>query len=75
MTTEKIIKKPMVVPLDSSRSDIQLQVNQQEAIEIRSIMNLSLSFDHRIMDGSDAASFLNNVKTYMESFNENDAFW
>jgi len=60
----------MVVPLDSSRIGLQLSVNQQEAIEIRSIMNLSLSFDHRIMDGADASSFLHSVKKSMESFDE-----
>ena len=70
LTTEKIFKMPMVVPLDSSRTGLQLLVNQEEAIEIRSIMNLSLSFDHRIMDGADASSFLHSVKKSMESFDE-----
>ena len=57
LTTEKINKMPVSVPVDSSRTDLQLPINKQDAIEIRSIMNLSLSFAHRIMDGSDAAGF------------------
>ena len=32
------------------------------------MMNLCLSFDHRIMDGVEAAGFLNDVKQNMESF-------
>jgi 2-oxoisovalerate dehydrogenase E2 component (dihydrolipoyl transacylase) len=73
MTTEKINKKPVVMPVDSKKTDLQVQINKQEAIEIRSIMNLCLSFDHRIMDGSHAAGFLNRVKTSMESFGKDTA--
>ena len=51
MTTEEINKKPVVVPFDSKRTELQVTINKKEAIEIRSIMNLCLSFDHRIMDG------------------------
>ena len=68
MTTEEINKKPVVVPFDSKRTELQVTINKKEAIEIRSIMNLCLSFDHRIIDGSHAADFLNCVKTSMESF-------
>jgi|TARA_B100001750_G_scaffold236380_1_gene240145 2-oxoisovalerate dehydrogenase E2 component (dihydrolipoyl transacylase) len=70
LTTEKINKMPVSVPVDSSRTDLQLPINKQDAIEIRSIMNLSLSFDHRIMDGSDAAGFTNCVKESLESFTQ-----
>ena len=73
MTTEEINKKPVVVPFDSKRTELQVSINKQEAIEIRSIMNLCLSFDHRIMDGSHAANFLNCVKTLMESFGKDTA--
>ena len=34
-------------------------------IEIRHIMTLSLSFDHRIIDGAEAARFLNDVMIYL----------
>ncbi|MBS3144281.1 2-oxo acid dehydrogenase subunit E2 [Candidatus Woesearchaeota archaeon] len=34
-------------------------------IEIRHMMTLSLSFDHRIIDGAEAARFLNEVMTHL----------
>jgi 2-oxoisovalerate dehydrogenase E2 component (dihydrolipoyl transacylase) len=36
-------------------------------IEIRKRMNLSLSCDHRVVDGWDAASFMQALKTYIEN--------
>jgi 2-oxoisovalerate dehydrogenase E2 component (dihydrolipoyl transacylase) len=35
-------------------------------IVVRKMMNLSSSFDHRIVDGWDAASFIQAVKTSLE---------
>ena len=40
-------------------------VNKQ--VVIRSMMNLCLSFDHRIVDGAPAAAFLQGVKQLLES--------
>jgi 2-oxoisovalerate dehydrogenase E2 component (dihydrolipoyl transacylase) len=31
------------------------------------MMNLSSSFDHRVVDGFDAASFIQALKSYLES--------
>jgi pyruvate dehydrogenase E2 component (dihydrolipoamide acetyltransferase) len=39
-------------------------------ILIRSMMNLCLSFDHRVMDGAPAAQFLANVKEMLEAPNQ-----
>ena len=36
------------------------------AIAIRKMMNLSSSFDHRIIDGFAAAAFVKTIKTYLE---------
>jgi 2-oxoisovalerate dehydrogenase E2 component (dihydrolipoyl transacylase) len=36
-------------------------------IEIRKRMNLSLSCDHRVVDGWDAASFMQALKGYIEN--------
>lgn len=36
-------------------------------IVIRPMINLTLSVDHRILDGSDAAKFLNSLKAYIEN--------
>ena len=52
ITTEAIGKRPVVV---------------NDAIAIRSMMNLCLSFDHRINDGAEASGFLAAVKQRLES--------
>jgi len=51
-----VVKKPVVV------SDEGL-----DAIAIRSTVYLALSYDHRIVDGADAARFLGAVKARLES--------
>ncbi len=38
-----------------------------DEVVIRSLMNLCLSYDHRIVDGAPAAGFLKQVKTYLEN--------
>ena len=47
LTTEAIQKRPVVI---------------NDAIAIRSMMNLCMSFDHRINDGAEASTFLQSVK-------------
>ena len=42
-----------------------------DVIEIRSMMYLSLSFDHRIVDGYLAGSFLRKIADFMEDFDIN----
>jgi pyruvate dehydrogenase E2 component (dihydrolipoamide acetyltransferase) len=37
-----------------------------DKIEIRDLMNLSLSFDHRVVDGYDAARFVADIKATLE---------
>jgi 2-oxoglutarate dehydrogenase E2 component (dihydrolipoamide succinyltransferase) len=53
----EIIKKPSVVETDHG-----------DRIEIRKKMFASLSYDHRIIDGSYAASFLKKLKNLIENF-------
>lgn len=57
LNTESITRRPVVVS-DSGTN---------EAIGIRPIMNLCLSFDHRILDGAEAMAFLNDMKSRFES--------
>jgi len=52
MTFETIQKRAVVI---------------DDAIAIRSIMNVCLSFDHRINDGAEASGFLSAVKNRLES--------
>ena len=54
--TGAIVKRPVVVP----------DTTGQEVIAIRSMMYLSLSYDHRLVDGADAARFLVAVKARLE---------
>jgi 2-oxoglutarate dehydrogenase E2 component (dihydrolipoamide succinyltransferase) len=45
---------------------VQRAVVVEGKVEIRPIMYLALSYDHRIIDGKDAVSFLVRVKEYLE---------
>ena len=45
---------------------VQRAVVVEEKIEVRPIMYLALSYDHRIIDGKDAVSFLVRIKEYLE---------
>lgn len=53
--TGVVVKKPAVVTVDGA-----------DAIAIRSTVYLALSYDHRIVDGADAARFLSAVKARLE---------
>ena len=50
-----VVKKPGVVSVDG-----------KDAISVRSYVYLALSYDHRIIDGADAARFLGAVKARLE---------
>ncbi len=54
--TGAVVKKPVVV----STAD------GSESIAIRSTVYLALSYDHRIVDGADAARFLSTIKARLE---------
>ena len=53
--TGVVTKKPTVVTIDG-----------EDVIAIRSMVYLALSYDHRIVDGADAARFLTAVKSRLE---------
>ena len=53
--TGVVVKRPVVISEDGS-----------DAIAIRSMVYLALSYDHRIIDGADAARFLTAVKARLE---------
>jgi pyruvate dehydrogenase E2 component (dihydrolipoamide acetyltransferase) len=60
-----IINYPEVAILGTGKiADTPLVIGTE--IKIRKTMHLSLSFDHRVMDGADAAKFLNSLKRYLE---------
>ena len=45
---------------------VQRAVVVEGKVEVRPVMYLALSYDHRIIDGKDAVSFLVRVKEYLE---------
>ena len=51
LSTEAVVQRPVVI---------------NNAIAIRSMMNLCMSFDHRIVDGAEASGFLKDVKDRLE---------
>ncbi|MGI9149529.1 MAG: dihydrolipoamide acetyltransferase family protein [Chloroflexota bacterium] len=53
VTMEAIVKRPVVLA--------------QDAIAVRSMMNSCLSFDHRVVDGAGALTFLREVKHQLET--------
>ena len=53
--TGTVVKRPGIVKVDGV-----------EAISVRSYVYLALSYDHRIVDGADAARFLGAVKARLE---------
>jgi 2-oxoglutarate dehydrogenase E2 component (dihydrolipoamide succinyltransferase) len=62
MATGAIRKKPAV-----------LETEYGDVIAVRQMMFLSLSYDHRVVDGSLGGSFLRRVGDYLEQFDPNRA--
>ena len=52
MTTEAVQKRPVII---------------NDAIAIRSMMNLCMSFDHRINDGAESSAFMQAMKRRLEA--------
>jgi 2-oxoisovalerate dehydrogenase E2 component (dihydrolipoyl transacylase) len=53
LSAEAIVKRPVVI---------------DDAIAVRSMMNVEVSFDHRVLDGGAALKFLNAVKRRLEAY-------
>jgi len=51
-----------------------LETEYGDVIAVRQMMFLSLSYDHRVVDGSLGGSFLRRVADYLEQFDSNRAF-
>jgi len=66
ITSTPVINRPEVAILAVNKVEEKL-VPIDGKIEIRKRMNLSLSCDHRVVDGWDAASFMQTLKGYIEN--------
>ena len=56
LNTESIVNRPVVI---------------DNTITIRSMMNLCLTFDHRILDGAEAGAFIGDMKRRLEAIDPN----
>jgi pyruvate dehydrogenase E2 component (dihydrolipoamide acetyltransferase) len=61
-----IINPPESAILGVGRITRKPVVCENDEIKIKPMMWLSLSFDHRLIDGALAAQFLSRVKDYLE---------
>jgi 2-oxoglutarate dehydrogenase E2 component (dihydrolipoamide succinyltransferase) len=60
--TYAIVKRPWVITDE----------NGADAIAIRSMMNLTLTYDHRLVDGAYAGRFLRDLRERLQSWGESD---
>lgn len=60
LDVEALVKRPVVISDE----------NGADAIAVRPIMNLCLSFDHRLIDGAYAVQFMDEVRANLQSWNE-----
>jgi pyruvate dehydrogenase E2 component (dihydrolipoamide acetyltransferase) len=60
--TYAIVKRPWVITDE----------NGADAIAIRSMMNLTLTYDHRLVDGAYAGRFLRDLRERLQSWGETD---
>jgi 2-oxoisovalerate dehydrogenase E2 component (dihydrolipoyl transacylase) len=61
-----IVKPPEVAVVGVNRI-VERPVVREGQIAIRKMMNLSSSFDHRVVDGYDAAAFIKSLKDCLET--------
>jgi len=66
VTSTPVINRPEVAIIAVNKVEEKVVVIDGE-IEVRKRMNLSLSCDHRVVDGWDAASFMQTLKGYIEN--------
>ena len=65
IVTTPVINYPEVAIVGINRI-VTRPVFVEERVEKRLLMNLSSSFDHRVVDGFDAAEFIQRIRAYIE---------
>jgi 2-oxoisovalerate dehydrogenase E2 component (dihydrolipoyl transacylase) len=60
LSMEAIVKRPVVVTVEG-----------EDVIAIRPMMNMTCSFDHRVLDGAQVGSFLADLRKRLESWDPN----
>lgn len=62
-----IVNQPNAAILAIASVRKKVVVGDDDEVEIRSRMNITCSFDHRVCDGAVGAKFINIVKNYLEN--------
>ena len=73
-----IINQPQVAILSTGiikKKPVVIEGHLGDSIGIRHMMFLSLSYDHRVVDGMLGGSFLRKVGDYLENFDINRVIW
>jgi len=60
LSMEAIVKRPRVMEVDGA-----------DVIAIRHMMNMTCSFDHRVLDGAQVGFFLADVRSFLEEWDAN----
>ena len=60
LSMEAIVKRPIVIQADGA-----------DVIAIRPMMNMTCSFDHRVLDGAQVGAFLSDVRKRLEDWDVN----
>ena len=67
VATTPVINRPEVAIIGPNRIVERPMFTANGDIEARKLMNLSISCDHRVVDGWDAASFVQALRKYLET--------
>lgn len=71
-----IINQPQVAIIGTGaieKRPVVMETDQGDVIAIRHMMYLSMSYDHRIIDGAHGGAFLNRIKQLLEDFDTDRA--
>ena len=66
IVTTPVINHPEVAIVGVNKI-VERPVVRDGAVVVRKLMNLSSSFDHRVVDGMDAAAFVQAIRVLLES--------
>ena len=65
LVTTSVINHPEVAIIGSN-AIVERPVVRNGHVVVRKMMNLSSSFDHRVVDGNDAAEFIQRIKSFLQ---------
>ena len=62
-----VINQPDAAILGVCAIQDELGLNAEGEVELRKVMRLSMTWDHRLMDGTDAAAFQADLRALLEN--------